>query len=204
MTVDAGDTGTQQTPGQQVTMFTQDQVNHFNKQAKQGALNSFFAELGLDKPPTADELKTILAAAAEHDKQQQGQKGDVERLTAELATKTAEAEKVPGLEQQLQRAQIANDAGLKSRYWKYLEGEDEEAIKASVQTVLADVPGGQPAGEGAEGEGADGGGQQQEQSGTGTGLTPNPQQGAGGGGKPKKASMSAGAEAYKAKHGEKE
>lgn len=186
-------------------MFTQDQVNHFTAEAKRGALNNFFKELGLDKPPTADELKGVLSAADEHRKQQDGQKGDVERLTAELATANAEAQKVPGLEQQLQRAQIASDAGLKPRYWKYVEGDDDEAIKASVQTVLADVPGGPPAGEGAEGEGTgDAGEQQQQQSGTGTGLTPNPQQGAGGGGKPKKATMQAGAEAYKAKHGEKE
>lgn len=184
-------------------MFTQDQVNHFQAEAKRGALNNFFTkELGLEKPPTADELKSMLAAADEHRKQQEGQKGDVERLTGQLATATAQAEKVPGLEQQLQRAQIAADAGLKSRYWKYIEGDDTEAITASVQAVLADVGGGGD-GSGSEGEG-EGEGKQQQQSGTGTGLTPNPQQGSGGGAPPKKASMSAGAAAYKAKHGEKE
>lgn len=185
-------------------MFTQEQVNHFNAEAKRTAVNSYFKELGLDKPPTGEELSAALTAASEYQKLKNGEKGDVERLTGELATKTAEAEKVPGLETQLLRARLANDAGLKSRYWKYVEGDDEATINASVQDVLGDIKGG---GDGSsDGNDADGGDGEQQPAKKGTGArppAPNTQQGSGSGGKPK-TTMSAGREAYKAKHGDKE
>ena len=186
-----------------VPMFTQEQVNHFNAQAKREAVGSYFKELGLDKAPTGDELSAALTDASEYRKLKNGEKGDVERLTGELATVKAEAEKVPSLQTQLLRARLAGDAGLKSRYWKYVEGDDEEAIKASIQETLGDIRGG------GDGSGEEEESDEQEQQppvkkGTGgTPPAPNPQQGAGGGGKPKP-SMTAGREAYNAKHGKKE
>lgn len=183
------------------TLFTQEQVNHFNAQAKRGALESFFKEeLGLDKPLSSDELKASLAAAAEYQKLQNGQKSDVERLTTDLAAKTAEAEQVPGLQAAKRRAELAGDAGLKSRYHKYVEGETDEEIDASIKLVLADVGGGGEGGEGGDGDSPPDPPEQRRQ-GTG-GLTPNPQQGSGGGGGTPKATMSAGRDAYKAKRGE--
>lgn len=177
-----------------VNMFTQEQVNHFAAEAKRGALNTFFKDLGFDKPPTGDELKNTLSAAAEYSKLQDGQKGDVERLTTDLAAKTAEADRVPGLQSELLRARLAGDAGLKSRYWRYVEGDDEAAINASIREVLADVPGG-----GGEGESSETSDQPPAKTGTGK-LEPNPQQGTAGGGKPKP-SMQAGRDAYKARIG---
>jgi hypothetical protein len=35
---------------------------------------------------------------------------------------------VPALEADLLRARIAADAGLKSKYWKYVDGKTEEEI----------------------------------------------------------------------------
>lgn len=186
------------------TLFTQEQANGFAAEAKRNAVNSYFKELGFDKPPTGDELKNTLTAASEYQKLQNGQKSDVERLTGELATAKSEAEKVPSLQTQLLRARLAGDSGLKSRYWKYVEGDDEDSIKASVQETLADIRGGdEGSGEGGEPQPD----QQQEQQppakkGTGS-LAPNPQQGAGGG-QPPKPSMQSGAAAYKAKRGDKE
>jgi len=183
------------------TLFTQEQVNHFNAEAKRTAVSNYFKELGLDKPPTGEELSTALQQASEYQKLQNGQKSDVERLTADLATKTAEAEKVPALEAAKRRAELAGDAGLKSRYHKYVEGATDEEIDASIKLVLADVGGGG----GGEPEQPDQP-EQQPPAKKGTGGTPpapNPQQGLGGGGKPK-STLAAGREAYKAKHGEKE
>lgn len=184
--------------GVTATLFTQEQVNHFNAQARRGALDTFFKdELGLDKPLTADELKASLAAATEYQKLQNGSKSDVERLTTELGTVKAEAEKVPALEAAKRRAELAGDAGLKSRYHKYVEGATDEEIEASIKLVLADVGGGGTGG----GEGGGTPPEQQPPARQGTGsLTPNPQQGAGGGGKPK-SSMTAGRDAYKSKRG---
>lgn len=186
-----------------VPMFTQEQVNHFNAEAKRGAVANYFKELGLDKPPTGDELSAALTAAAEYKKLQDGEKTEVQRLTGELSTVKAEAEKVPGLETQLLRARLAGDAGLKSRYWKYVEGDDEESITASVQATLADVGnGGSGSGEGEGTPPPDPEKAPPAKKGTGA-LAPNPQQGTSGGGTPK-TSMQAGRDAYKAKHGEKE
>lgn len=191
-------------------LYTKQHLDHTAAQARRGALGDFFGKLGLEKPPTEEEAKAILDAAEAHRKAQDGQKGDVERLTGELATKTEEANQVPTLKAQLLRTQLAGDAGLKSRYHRYVEGDDEESIKASIKEVLADIRGGGD-GAGDDGDDDDGGGVDQQQSGThqrrqGTGsLTPNPQQGAGaGGGKATKSSMQAGRDAYKAKREEKE
>lgn len=189
--------------GISATLFTQEQMNHHIANAKRGAVDTFFKEhVGLDKPLTGDELKASLAAAAEHAKLQNGQKSDVERLTTDLAAKSAEADKVPGLEAAKRRAELAGDAGLKSRYHKYVEGATDEEIQASINLVLADVGGGgSGGGEGGEGEPPAGTPEQQPPARTGTGaLAPNLQQGAGGGGKPK-STMSAGRDAYKSKRG---
>jgi hypothetical protein len=127
----------------------------------------------------------------------------VERLTKELAAEKEKSAKASGLEAALLRAQLAGDAGLKSRYHKYVEGDDEESIKASIGETLADVGGG-GSGAGEGGETPPEGEPQQQPAKKGTGATPpapNLQQGAGGGGKPK-TSMAAGRDAYKAKHGE--
>lgn len=168
------------------TLFTQDQVNHFNAQARRGALESFFKqELGLDNIPSADDLKQTFASAGEFAKLQDGQKNDVERLTGQLSEANKKAERVPMLEGELLRAQIAADAGLKSRYWKYVEGKTEDEIKDSVKAVLQDV-----------------GGEQNPEQGQGSGgrpPEPNPQQGRGGGQSPTK-SMAAGAARYAEKH----
>ena len=182
---DGGGSGGQ--GGVSATLFTQDQVNHFNAQARRGALESFFKqELGLDKIPNADELKQTFANAGEFAKIQDGQKNDVERLTGQLGEANKKAERVPVLEGELLRAQIAADAGLKSRYWKYVEGKTEDEIKASVKAVLDDV----------------GSGEQNPEQGQGSGgrpPEPNPQQGRGGGQSPAK-SMAAGAARYAEKH----
>lgn len=181
------------------TLFTQEQVNHFNAEAKRTAVSNYFKELGLDKPPTGEELSTALQQASEYQKLQNGQKSDVERLTADLATKTAEAEKVPALEAAKRRAELAGDAGLKSRYHKYVEGSTDEEIDASIKLVLADVGGG-----GGEPDQTDQEQQPPAKKGTGgTPPAPNPQQGLGSGSAPK-STLAAGREAYKAKHGEKE
>lgn len=196
---DAGGGG--ENGGGAVNLFTQAQVNSIAAAEKRGAISSYFKELGFDAPPSGDELKAAITAAS-------SQKGDVERLTGERDTARAEAEKVPGLETSLLRARLAGDAGLKSRYWKYIEGDDEDSIKASIQEVLGDVRGG-GSGDGSGDDGGNGGEQgqeQQRQSRQGTGArppAPNQQQGSNSGGKPK-TSMQAGREAYLAKHGKKE
>jgi hypothetical protein len=190
-----------------VSLFTQEQVNAIAANTRREALTTYFKDLGLNAAPEPNQLKDVLDKATKFDQIQQGQKGDVERLTTELATEREKAGKVPTLEAELHRARLAADAGLKPRYWKYVEGDNDDAIKASIQEVLTDVRGGGEGGGTGEGEPGDEGGdtggqeqQQQQRRGTGASpLTPNPQQGAGGGGRPAK-SMSAGADAYKAKH----
>ena len=123
----------------------------------------------------------------------------MERLIADLVTKTAEAEKVPALEAAKCRVELAGDAGLKSRYHKYVEGSTDEEIDASIKLVLADVGGG-----GGEPDQTDQEQQPPAKKGTGgTPPAPNPQQGLGSGSAPK-STLAAGREAYKAKHGEKE
>ncbi len=184
--------------GVTATLFTQDQVNHFAAEAKRSATSTFFKDLGFDKVPTADELKGAFQKAGEFDKRVHGQKGDVERLTTELADANKKAERVSTLETDLDRARIAADAGLKSRYWKYIEGDNEADITASVKAILADVGG---AGEGAGdddkgGDDGKGGGPDDTSSG---GKAPNPQQGRGGGG-PAKPTMQSGRDAYQSRH----
>lgn len=177
---------TGQSSGVTATLFTQDQVNHFNAEARRGALNSFFKELGFDAPPSADELKATLSKAGEFDKLQDGQKSDVERLTGELSEAQKRAENVAVLETQLSQARIAAELGLKPRYWKYVEGKTEEEIKASVEDILRDVNANDS--------------QAQTQGSTANRrLEPNPQQGRATGTAPA-STLSAGAEAYRAKH----
>lgn len=175
--------------GVQATLFTQDQVNHFNAEARRGALTSFFKELGFDAPPNAETLKSTLSKASEFDKLQEGQKSDVERLTSELGEAQKKAEQLSVLETQLSQARIAADLGLKPRYWKYVEGSTDEEIKSSVESILQDV----------RVEHTKEDAQQQNGSGTTRRLEPNPQQGRTAGSPPAK-TLTAGAEAYKAKH----
>lgn len=203
--------------GAPATLFTQEQVNHFNREARTSALASFFKSLGMDTVPSEDEMKGMLTAASEYQKQQAGKKDDVQRLSDELAAEKQISAKVPGLEQQIQKAKVAAEAGLKPRYWKYIEGDDDEAIKASVQETLGDISGGgNGSGDGSTGAtgsdgatgatgatGTTGGATGQQRQGTG-GLTPNLQQGAGSGSNTPTSTLDAGREAYLAKHGKKE
>ena len=185
---DGGSAGTGSDQGQggvQATLFTQEQVNHFNAEAKRNALSGFFKELGFDSMPSVEDLKGTLSKAGEFDKLQQGQVGDVERLTTQLSEANKKAERLPGLEADYLRAQLAADAGLKSRYWKYVEGKTEDEIKASVAAVLADV--GSQTGDGTP------------PAPTGRPPEPNPQQGRGGG-QPAAKTLQSGVEAYRAKH----
>lgn len=177
--------------GVQATLFTQEQVNHFNAEAKRGALGNFFKDLGFDSPPNADDLKSALTKASEFDKLQEGQKSDVERLTGELKEVSQKAEQLSVLESQLTQARVAAELGLKPRYWKYIEGATEEEIKTSVQDILKDV----------RGEAAQDEPESQEKQGSSVNrrLEPNPQQGRAAGSPPSR-TLSAGAEAYKAKH----
>lgn len=176
------------------TLFTQEQVNHFNAEAKRGAVNSYFKELGFDKPPTGEELNAAIEAATEYQRLKDGEKTEVQRLTGEIGTLKTEAEKVPGLEAAKRRAELAGDAGLKSRYHRYVEGTTDEEITASIQEVLADIRGG-GSGEGQQPQPE----QQPAKKGTGR-LEPAPQQGMASG-TPPKPSMQAGRDAYKAKTG---
>jgi hypothetical protein len=197
---DQGDGG-----GIPTTLFTQQQLDHTAAQARRGALEGFFKQIGFDKTPTAEELQATVAAAQEHEKLKAGQQSDVERLTTENATLKSQAEKIPSLEAAKRRAELAGDAGLKSRYHKYVEGSTDEEIQESIKLVLADVGGGGTGG-GQEGGETPPNGQQQTQQGTGStgGLTPNPQQGTSGGGNNQtKGSLKSGREAYLAKHGTK-
>lgn len=205
---DSANPANAQQPGGGVSLFTQEQVNAIAANTRREALQGYFKDLGLNATPSQDQLKQVLTDAQEYQRIKQGEKGDVERLTSELAAEKEKSARVSELELQLNRAKLAADAGLKSRYWKYLEGDNDDAIKASVQETLGDIRGG---GDGS-GDGDDGGaggdpqenqGQQpQQRRGTGASpLTPNPQQGAGGGA-PTGKSMASGMAAYKAKHGQ--
>lgn len=178
--------------GVQTTMFTQDQVNHFNAEARRGALNSFFKDLGLDTVPDPKDLKGVLDKASEYDKLQDGQKNEVQRLTDQLSDSTKKAERVPALEAELERARIAADAGLKSKFWKFVEGKTEDEIKASVADIKKDIRGTDESDDQDEG-------QQQQQGAGGRPPAPNPQQGRGGG-QPQSKNLQAGADAYRARH----
>lgn len=197
---DGGDGGSANGEGGvTATLFTQEQVNHFAAQAKRGAVDSLFRELGFDKPLTGDELKQKLTEAGEYQKLKQGQQGDMERLTGQVTELTEKANKVPTLEAQLLQAKIANDAGLKSRYWKFVEGSTEDEVKASVKAIQDDL------GIGGSGDaGADNGSDQGKPGPQGTGaLKPNLQQGSNSGGGKTTKTMAAGADAYAARHPKK-
>jgi hypothetical protein len=189
MTQPSGDPGNPTTGPSGITaqLFTQEQVNHFNAEAKRGAIAAYFKELGFDTVPNQDDLKGAFSKAGEFDKLQDGQKTDVERLTSQLGEVQKSAAEIPALRQEILRSQIAADAGLKSRYWKYVEGDTPEEITASVKAVLEDV--GRPA----EGDGSP------PPEPQGRPPAPNPQQGHGGGQPPKK-TLQAGRDAYNEKH----
>lgn len=174
--------------------FTQDQVNHFTAEAKRGAVTGLFKEIGLEKPLTPEELKQTIEHATEYQKLQQGQQTELQQAQTRLGEVSKTAEKVPTLEARIHMQELAGDAGLKPRYWKYVEGDDDDAIKASIAAIKADL------GIGGDGSGDTEDGTQQQQASGGSTLAPNPQQGTGGGGKPPTKSLSAGADAYKAKH----
>lgn len=182
--------------------FTQEQVNSIAAREKRGALGTFFKELGFDSVPTADALKGIFAAADEHKKQQDGQKGDVERLGGQLASEKEKSAKVPTLETTILRQQIAGDAKLPTRFWRFVEGKTEDEIKASIKELKEELDleteDGGDGGDGDEGKG-------QQQGGTGARPPkPNQQQGANNGGGTPAKTLAAGAAAYAEKHGKKE
>lgn len=176
-----------QSPG---SLFTQEQVNHFQADAKRGAVGGFFKELGFDKPPTAAELKAALADAGEFKKLKDGEKNEVDRLTGELGTANEKAAKVPELETVITRQKIAAEMQLPTRVWKFVEGSTDDEIKESIKGLRVDL--GLPE----EPEGAEGG---QQQQGGPRPPKPVPGQGSGGGGKPK-ATLTTGRDLYTSKH----
>lgn len=191
MADDDGQTGTQANPGQSpASLFTQDQVNHFQAEAKRGALGGFFKDLGFDKPPTADELKAAFTDASEFKKLKDGKKDDVERLTGELATVNEQAARVPELETVITRQRIAHDMDLPSKVWHFVEGKTDDEIKTSVKSIRGVL--GMSEEPEASGEG------EQQQSGPRP-PRPTPGQGTGGGGKPK-STLSSGRDLYASKH----
>lgn len=181
--------------GVQTTLFTQEQVNTFNAQAKRAAVGNFFKELGFDDVPDAETVKTTFQTAAEHKKLKDGEKGDVERLNTELGTVKEKAAKVPTLETTILQQQLAGTEGLPVRFWKFVEGKTEDEIKESIEGLKKDLN--------LTDDGNDDGGNGQQQQQVGTGArppAPNQQQGrTGSGGAPGK-TLSAGREAYEAKH----
>ena len=190
----AGPANPPQDSGVQATLFTQDQVNHFVAQGKRGATTSYFKDLGFEAPPSADEMKATLEAAAEYRKLQEGQKSDNDRLTGELASEREKSAKIPGLETQLLRQRLAGDALLPTRFWKFVEGKTDDEITESIKGLKQELnlPDG--------GDGGDGGEppSQPQRQGTGA-LQPNPQQGSATGRAPAK-TMATGREAYEKKH----
>lgn len=182
----------------QVPMFTQEQVNHFTAEAKRGAVGTFFKEqVGLEAPLAPETLKETLTKATEYDKLQQGQKTELQQANDQVAKLTTTAERVPVLETTILQQKIAADEGLKSRYWKFVEGKTEDEIKASVKEILADFGPKTPE------EGDEGGKAPEGQQGGGKRPDPNEQQGTGGSGGAPKATMSKGQDAYAARHGKK-
>lgn len=189
----------------QATLFTQEQVNSIAAREKRGALGSFFKELGFNEVPDAETVKNTFAAAAEHKKVKDGEKGDVERLGSELASEREKSAKVPVLETTILQQKIAGELKLPVKFWKFVEGKTDDEIKESITELKQEL--GLDGGD--EDDGDDQGDQgKQERQPEGTGARPpvkaNQQQGrTSGGGSPTK-TLSAGAEAYKAKHGKKE
>lgn len=185
----------------QTTLFTQEQVNHFANQAKRGALDGFFKELGFDSVPDEQTIKQTFEHAGEYKKQQEGQKGDVERLGTELAAEKEKSSKVPTLETTILQQRIAGEQKLPVRFWKFVEGKTDDEIKESIEGLKKDLNLETDDG----GDGNQGNGQQQQASGTGARPpAANQQQGrTSGGGSPAK-TLTSGREAYEAKHKKKE
>lgn len=185
----------------QTTLFTQEQVNSIAAREKRSALGAYFKELGFESIPDADTVKETFTAAGEYKKLKDGEKGDVERLNGELNTVRQTAAEVPSLKTTILQQQIAGDAGLPTRFWRFVEGKTEDEIKESIKGLKQELKL-EDGGDGSDG--GDGGNQQQQQ---GTGArppNPNPQQGrTSGGGTPGK-TLASGAEAYAKKHGKKE
>ena len=198
MTVDA-DSGqgpaNQGGGGVQATLFTQDQVNQFNAAAKRGAVGGFLKDLGLDPNTPPEDLQKALKDAGEFRKLQEGQQSEVQQLTTKLGDVTTKAERVPELEAVIQRQKIAATLKLPIEMWEYVKGKTDEEITESVNTLKRVL-------DRTEGDGEEHDDQQQQQPRPGTGgrpPEPNPQQGRGGG-KPPGKTLSAGADAYRAKH----
>lgn len=201
MAEDGGNAGSEnggQGGGVQATLFTQQHVNSIAAESKRNALTNFFKELGFEDVPDAETVKSTFAAASEFKKQQDGQKGDVERLQGELTTANQKAARIPELETTINRQRIAADEKLPTRFWKYVEGKTDDEIKESIAGIKQEL--------GLDANGNEGGqpqGGQQQQVPQGTGARPpqpNPQQGSNnGGGNPSK-TLSAGREAYEKKH----
>lgn len=189
----------------QATLFTQEQVNSIAAREKRGALGSFFKELGFDSIPDEETIKQTFTAAGEFKKQQDGQKGDVERLGTELATEKEKSAKVPALETTILRQRIAGEQKLPVRFWRYVEGKTDDEIKESIKELKAELN--LASDDGNDGDGKDQGNGQQQQQASGTGARPpaaNQQQGrTSGGGSPAK-TLTSGREAYEAKHKKKE
>lgn len=187
--------------GVQATLFTQDQVNHFQNQAKRSALSGFFKELGFDDVPDAETIKNSFAAAEEHKKLKDGEKTELQQRDSQLAAANEKAAKVPTLETTILQQRIAGELKLPVKFWKFVEGKTDDEIKESITELKQEL--------GLEDGGDDGDDDQgrQERQPEGTGARPpkpNQQQGrTSGGGSPTK-TLSAGQEAYKAKHGKKE
>jgi hypothetical protein len=181
--------------GVQATLFTQDQVNQFNAAAKRGAVGSFLKDLGLDPNTPQEDLQAALKDAEEYKKLQAGQQSEVQQLTNKLTEATSKADQVPELQAVIERQKIAAKEKLPIEMWEFVRGKTEEEITDSVKTlkgVLGKT----------EDDGEDNDDQQKQQPRPGTGgrpPEPNPQQGRGGGRPPGK-TLSAGADAYRAKH----
>ena len=185
--------------GVQATLFTQDQVNSIAAREKRGALTGFFKELGFEDVPDAETIKNTFQAAGEYKKQQDGQKGDVERLNTELSNERQKSARVPELETTINRQRIAADEKLPTRFWKYVEGKTDDEIKDSIKGIKEELGLDANGNEGDQGQG----GQQQQPPPQGTGArppAPNPQQGSSNGGGAPGKTLSAGREAYEKKH----
>ncbi|AEJ95320.1 scaffolding protein [Mycobacterium phage LittleLaf] len=180
----------------QASLFTQDQVNAIAAKEKRGALNSFFKELGFDQVPDEQSLKEIFNSAAELKKIKDGQKGDVERLQGEVADLTKKVAEVPELKTTILRQQLAAEGKLPVKFWKFVEGSDEDAIKDSIKELKEEL--------GLDEDGADNAGGGRVPTGTGA-RPPAPVQQQGrtnGSGAPSK-TLAAGRAAYEEKHGKK-
>lgn len=188
--------------GAQATLFTQEQVNTIAAREKRGAVGTYFKELGFDTVPDAETIKQTFQHAGEYKKQQDGQKGDVERLGSELSAEKEKSAKVPTLETTILRQQIAGAEQLPVRFWKFVEGKTDDEIKESVEGLKKDLNLEPDDGNG-DGEGQ-GNGQQQQATGTGARPpNPNQQQGRTNGGGSPATTLTAGRAAYEAKHGKK-